>query len=100
MPELVLMEQRRIHRFIQGLNVELQEALAAIPIDTLNQVLEKAQRIKSAKLQVKAFQDRKQSYPVGQSSTSEPSTKMGRGNGGSSTNRESTSGNGWTRSTR
>ena len=80
-PELVMTEQRRIRHFIQGLNVELQEALAAIPIDTFSQALERAQRIESAKLQVKFFKDRKRSFTLGQSSKSEPLSKVGRGTG-------------------
>ena len=42
-PELVVMEQRRVRRFIQGLNVEFQEALAAAQINTFTEALEKAQ---------------------------------------------------------
>ena len=43
--DLVSTEQKRIRRFVQGLNIEIQEALAAAQLDTFNQVLEKAQRI-------------------------------------------------------
>ncbi|XP_071924874.1 uncharacterized protein [Coffea arabica] len=48
-PDLVLTEQKRICRFIQGLNVELQEALAAAQVDTFSQALEKSQRIEAAR---------------------------------------------------
>ncbi|XP_071920676.1 uncharacterized protein [Coffea arabica] len=86
--DLVLIEQKRFHRFVQGLNVEIQEALAAAQLDTFSQVLEKAQRIETARGQVKAFHDRKRRQPgtgnfsVGQSSRNEQPTKMGRGAGG------------------
>nr|XP_027101383.1 uncharacterized protein LOC113721873 [Coffea arabica] len=87
-PDLVLTEQRRVRSFIQGLNVELQEALAAVQVDTISQALEKAQRIEAARGQVKAFQERKRrqpsssTYTPGQSSKNEPPTKLGRGVGG------------------
>ena len=41
-PELIATEQRRVRRFVQGLNVEIQEALAAAQINTFTEVLEKA----------------------------------------------------------
>nr|XP_027124193.1 uncharacterized protein LOC113740877 [Coffea arabica] len=87
-PDLVLTEEKRIRRFIQGLNVELQEALAAAQVDTFSQALEKAQKIEVARGQVKAFHDRKRrqpsssTYTPGQSSKNEPPTKLGRGAGG------------------
>ncbi|XP_027060732.1 uncharacterized protein [Coffea arabica] len=58
-PESVLTDQRRIRRFIQGLNVEFQEALAVAQLETYSQAIEKAQRIESTKNQVKAFHDKK-----------------------------------------
>ncbi|XP_027171652.1 uncharacterized protein LOC113771246 [Coffea eugenioides] len=87
-PDLVLTEQKRIRRFVQGLNVEIQEALTAAQLNTFSQALEKAQRIETARSQVKAFHDKKRRQPctgnsnVGQSSRNEPPTKMGRGAGG------------------
>nr|XP_027101295.1 uncharacterized protein LOC113720841 [Coffea arabica] len=87
-PNLVLTEQKRIRCFVQGLNVEIQEALATAQLETFSQALEKAQRIETAQSQVKAFHDRKRRQPgtgnfsVGQSSRNEPPTKMGRGAGG------------------
>ncbi|XP_027156918.1 uncharacterized protein LOC113758087 [Coffea eugenioides] len=71
-----------------GLNVEIQEALAATQLETYSQAIEKAQRIESTKNQEKAFHDKKRrqpdpsSYIEGQSSRSEPPFKMGRGIGG------------------
>ena len=41
-PELIATEQRRVRRFVQGLNVEIQEVLAAAQINTFMEVLEKA----------------------------------------------------------
>ncbi|XP_071918750.1 uncharacterized protein [Coffea arabica] len=84
-PELVLTNQRRICRFVQGLNVEIQEALAAAQLETYSQAIDKAQRIESTKSQVKAFYDKKRrqpdtsSYSDGQISRSEPPSKMSRG---------------------
>ncbi|XP_027150316.1 uncharacterized protein LOC113750555 [Coffea eugenioides] len=49
-PELIATEQRRIRRFVQELNVEIQEALAAAQINTFTEVLEKAQRIEIARV--------------------------------------------------
>ncbi|XP_027120581.1 uncharacterized protein [Coffea arabica] len=87
-PELVLTDRKRIRRFVQGINVEIQEALAAAQLETYSQAIEKAQRIESIKSQVKAFHDKKRrqpdpsSYIEGHSLRSEPSFKMGRGIGG------------------
>ncbi|XP_071905657.1 uncharacterized protein [Coffea arabica] len=81
-PELVLTDQRRIRRFVQDLNVEIQEALATAQLETYSQAIEKAQRIESTKSQVKAFHDKKRrqpdtsSYSDGQNSRSEPPSKM------------------------
>ena len=41
--ELVVTEPRRVRRFIQGLNLEIQEALAAVQVNTFTEALEKAQ---------------------------------------------------------
>ncbi|XP_071918783.1 uncharacterized protein [Coffea arabica] len=48
-PELVATERRRIRRFVQGLNVEIQEELVADQISTFTEALEKAQPVESAK---------------------------------------------------
>ncbi|XP_027184156.1 uncharacterized protein LOC113782462 [Coffea eugenioides] len=56
-------EQKRIRRFVQGLNVEIQEALAAAQLHTFSQALEKVQRIETIRGQVKAFHDRKKRQP-------------------------------------
>ncbi|XP_027155432.1 uncharacterized protein LOC113755699, partial [Coffea eugenioides] len=87
-PELVLTEQKRIRRFVQGLNVEIQEALAAAQLDTFGQTLEKAQRIETARGQVKSFHERKRRQPdsshlvTGQSSQSESPSKKSQGTDG------------------
>ena len=52
-PELVLTERKRIRRFIQGLNVEIQESLAAAQITTFTDALDKAQRVDNVKSQSK-----------------------------------------------
>ncbi|XP_027177965.1 uncharacterized protein LOC113777119 [Coffea eugenioides] len=54
-PELIATEQRRVRRFVQGLNVELQESLAAVRIDTFTDAVERAQRVEVARAQVKSF---------------------------------------------
>ncbi|XP_071924777.1 uncharacterized protein [Coffea arabica] len=51
-PKLIAMEQRKVRRFVRGLNVEIQETLAAAQINTFTEVLEKTQRIEIAKAQV------------------------------------------------
>ncbi|XP_027178101.1 uncharacterized protein LOC113777265 [Coffea eugenioides] len=81
-PELVATEQRRVRRFVQGLNVEVQEGLAAVRIETFADAVEKAQRVEVARAQVKSFQAKKRFAP---SSSREPTygnappAKVGRG---------------------
>ncbi|XP_071917014.1 uncharacterized protein [Coffea arabica] len=81
-PELIATEQRRVRRFVQGLNVELQEGLAAVRIDTFADAVERAQRVEVARAQVKSFQAKKRFAP---SSSREPTfrnappAKVGRG---------------------
>ncbi|XP_071928149.1 uncharacterized protein [Coffea arabica] len=48
-PELVVTERKRISRFIQGLNIEIQQSLAAAHITTFTDALDKAQRVENAK---------------------------------------------------
>ena len=45
------------------MNLEIQEALAAAPISTFGEALERAQRIENAKSQMKTFQARKRGIP-------------------------------------
>nr|XP_027109267.1 uncharacterized protein LOC113729140 [Coffea arabica] len=68
-PELIATEQRRVRRFVQGLNVEIQEGLAAVRIDTFADAVERAQRVEVARAQVKSFQAKKRFAP---SSSREP----------------------------
>ena len=71
-------------RFVQGLNVEIQEGLAAAQISTFTKTLEKVQRVESARLQVGDFHTKKRnisSYTSGQPSKSAPPSKMERGMG-------------------
>ena len=84
-PELVAIERRRIRRFIQGLNVEIQEGLAVTQISTFTEALEKAQRVESVKLQVRDFRAKKRgtpSNPSRQADKSAPPPEMGKGIGG------------------
>ncbi|XP_071927217.1 uncharacterized protein [Coffea arabica] len=68
-----------------GLNVELQESLTAVRIDTFADVVERAQRVEVARAQVKSFQAKKRFAP---NSSREPTygntppAKVGRGIGG------------------
>ncbi|XP_071923135.1 uncharacterized protein [Coffea arabica] len=84
-PELVATEQRRVKRFVQGLNVEIQEGLAAVQIDMFVDAVERAQRVEVARTQVNSFQAKKR---IGPSSSREPTyanappAKVGRGTGG------------------
>ena len=47
--ELVATEQKRKWQFIQGLNLEIQETLAALQINTFIETLDIAQRVENAK---------------------------------------------------
>ncbi|XP_071909683.1 uncharacterized protein [Coffea arabica] len=84
-PELIATEQRRVRRFVQGLNVELQESLVVVRIDTFAEAVERAQRVEVARAQVKSFQSKKRFAP---SSSREPTfgnappAKVGRGTSG------------------
>nr|XP_027071861.1 uncharacterized protein LOC113696682 [Coffea arabica] len=83
--ELVATERRRIRRFVQGVNVEIQEGLAGARISTFTETLEKAQRVKSARLQVKDFHAKKTgtpSHPLGQADKGAPPSKKEKGTGG------------------
>ena len=53
--ELIMAEQRRIRRFIQGLNVEIQKDLAVAQINAFSEVVKKDQRVENARLQVRNF---------------------------------------------
>nr|XP_027124207.1 uncharacterized protein LOC113740892 [Coffea arabica] len=83
--ELVATERRRIRRFVQGLNVEIQEGLAAAQISTFPEALEKAQRVESARVQVKHFHAKKRgtpSHPLGQVDKGAAPSKKEKGTGG------------------
>ncbi|XP_027169547.1 uncharacterized protein LOC113769281 [Coffea eugenioides] len=74
-------------RFVQGLNVEIQEALVAAQINTFTEVLEKAQRIEIARAQVRNFHAKRRGAPgenqgSAQSDGNMPPPKAGRGAGG------------------
>ncbi|XP_027158240.1 uncharacterized protein LOC113759862 [Coffea eugenioides] len=83
-PELILTEQRRARRFLQGLNVEIQKDLAVAQITTFNDAVEKALRSENARLQVRNFQNRKRGASGSSSTQGDKGTpaKFGRGAGG------------------
>nr|XP_027109288.1 uncharacterized protein LOC113729162 [Coffea arabica] len=83
-PELILTEQRRARRFLQGLNVEIQKDLAVAQITTFSDAVEKALRSENARLQVRNFQNRKRGASGSSSTQGDKSTppKFGRGTGG------------------
>ncbi|XP_071914134.1 uncharacterized protein [Coffea arabica] len=86
-PELIATEPRKVRRFIQGLNVELQETLAAVQINTFTEVLEKAQRIETARTHVRNFHAKRKGGSSGaqgsvRSDQNAPPAKSGRGAGG------------------
>ncbi|XP_027169479.1 uncharacterized protein LOC113769212 [Coffea eugenioides] len=58
-PELVTNEQKRIRRFVQELNVEIQEGLAVVQISTFTEAFEKSQRVESTRMQVRDFHYKK-----------------------------------------
>ena len=82
-PELIMTEQRRIRRFIQGLNVEIQKDLAVAQLNAFSDAVEKAQRVETAGLQVRNFQARKRGFPGSSSEQADNSTisKVRKGNG-------------------
>ena len=47
--ELVATEQKRKWQFIQGLNLDIKETLAALQINTFIETLDLAQRVENAK---------------------------------------------------
>nr|XP_027088588.1 uncharacterized protein LOC113709944 [Coffea arabica] len=77
----------KVRRFVQGLNVEIQEALAAAQINTFTEVLEKAQRIEIVRALVRNFHAKRKGAPGGNqrpahSDRNMPPSKVGRGAGG------------------
>ncbi|XP_027157514.1 uncharacterized protein LOC113759144, partial [Coffea eugenioides] len=85
-PELVITERKRIRRFIQGLNLEIQDGLAAAQIETFSDALEKAQRVQISKAKLRVFQERKRDAPSSShpeaSRNTVPPPKVGKGAGG------------------
>ncbi|XP_071924792.1 uncharacterized protein [Coffea arabica] len=83
-PELIVTEQRRARRFLQGLNVEIQKDLAVAQITTFSDAVEKALRSENARLQVRNFQNRKRGAAGSSSTQGDKGTppKFGRGAGG------------------
>ena len=77
-------EQRRIRRFVQGLNVEIQKDHAVAQINAFSETVKKAQRVENARLQVRNFQAKKRGFPGSSSGQGDKSTppKFGRGTGG------------------
>ncbi|KND54440.1 hypothetical protein BSCH_01509c [Candidatus Paraburkholderia schumanniana] len=83
-PEMVATEQRRIRKFIHGLNVDLQEGLAMTRIETFGDVIEMAQRLESAKALVKNVQAKRKRVSGNESDPGEqsiPPPKFGQGVG-------------------
>nr|XP_027076091.1 uncharacterized protein LOC113699941 [Coffea arabica] len=83
-PELILTEQRRVRRFTQGLNVEIQKDLAVAQIHTFSDAVEKALLVENARLQVRNFQVKKRGFSASSSTQGDKGTppKFGRGAGG------------------
>ncbi|XP_071933823.1 uncharacterized protein [Coffea arabica] len=80
-PELIVTEQRRIRRFVEEMNVEIQKDLAVAQINTFSDVVEKVQQVESTRLQVRTFQVKKRGLPgssSGQGNKNAP-PKFGRG---------------------
>ncbi|XP_071932186.1 uncharacterized protein [Coffea arabica] len=81
-PELIMTEQRRRRRFVQGLNVEIQKDLVVAQLNTFSDAVKKVQRVESAKFQVRNFQANKREFPGSTSEQGDKGTppKIGRGN--------------------
>ena len=72
---------------MQGINVEIQEALAAAQVNTFTEILEKAQRIETARAQMRNFHAKMRGAPggsqeQGQGDLDIPPSKVSRGAGG------------------
>ncbi|XP_071901600.1 uncharacterized protein [Coffea arabica] len=85
-PKLIATEQRGVRKFVQGLNVEIQEALVAAQINTFTKILEKTHRIEIAMAQVRNFRIKWRGVPGGyqgptQSDQNMPPSKAGCGAG-------------------
>ena len=84
-PELVVNEQKRIRRFIQDLNTEIQKGLAVAQIDTFKDAFEKAQLVEQTQFQVRTFQAKRRGASgstSGRGDQNVPPPKFGRGIGG------------------
>ncbi|XP_027152140.1 uncharacterized protein LOC113752211 [Coffea eugenioides] len=87
-PELVFSEQKRIRRFVQGLNVEIQKDLAVAQFDTFKDALEKSQRVEQTRFQVQTYQAKRRSTSSSAPARGDqnvPPPKFGRGTGGART---------------
>ena len=64
--------------------MEIQKDLAVVQINAFSEAMEKVQRVESARLQVRNFQDKKRGFPGSSSGQGDESTppKFGRGTGG------------------
>ena len=61
---MVNTETKRRRRFLQGLNVEIQDALVTATVSTYVGIVEMAQRVKNSKAKVKEFHSIKRSGPM------------------------------------
>lgn len=82
-PKLIVIEQKRIRRFIQGLSVKIQKDLAVAQINMFGDAVEKVQLVKNARFQVRTFHTKKRasSSNFGQVNKDVP-PKFGRETGG------------------
>ena len=63
-PEMVNTETKRRRRFLQGLNVEIQDALVTTTVSTYAGMVEMAQRVENSKAKVKEFHSAKRTGPM------------------------------------
>ena len=62
-PEMVNTEEKRKKHFLQGLKVEIQDALVTTNVDTYAELVELTQRVEDNQAKIKEFQNSKKSGP-------------------------------------
>ena len=62
-PEMVNTDKKRKQRFLQGLKVEIQDALVTAIVETYAEIVELAQRVEDSQAKVKEFRNSRKSGP-------------------------------------
>ena len=62
-PEMVNTEEKRRKRFLQGLSIEIQDALVTARVETYVEMVEMAQRVENSKVKVREFHNARKAGP-------------------------------------